>query len=190
MTPLCSNDHIVCNKLQRRVRMERKGLVTFGGNPLTLEGNPVSAGDKAPGFVVLNKELKEVTLSDFSGKVKIISVTPSLDTPVCDMQARKFNEEARSLSDSIVILNISMDLPFAIARFCAGAGIDRVETLSDHRDGSFGRAYGVLIKELRLLSRSIFVIDSSDVVRYVEITPEIAKEPVYAKAVEAAKKLL
>jgi thiol peroxidase len=169
--------------------MERKGLVTFGGNPLTLTGNGVKVGDKAPGFTVLDKELKEVRLSDFAGKVKIVSVTPSLDTPVCDLQARTFNKEAQSLSDAAVILNISMDLPFAIARFCTGAGINNLKTLSDHRDASFGNAYGVLIKELRLLTRSIFLIDKSDVVRYIEIVPEITNQPDYSKALEAAKKL-
>ena len=169
--------------------MERKGLVTFGGNPLTLTGNEVKVGDKAPGFTVLDKDLKEVKLSDFAGKVKIISVTPSLDTPVCDLQARTFNKEAQSLSDAAVILNISMDLPFAIARFCTGAGITSLRTLSDHRDASFGNAYGVLIKELRLLTRSIFLIDKSDVIRYIEVVPEITNQPDYTKALEAAKKL-
>jgi thioredoxin-dependent peroxiredoxin len=170
--------------------MERKGMVTFNGNPLTLVGNGVKAGDKAPGFTLLDKELKEVRLSDFAGKVKIISVTPSLDTPVCDLQARTFNKDAHSLSDRIVVINVSMDLPFAIARFCSAAGIDRLVTLSDHRDASFGNAYGVLIGELRLLSRSIFVIDASDVVRYVQIVPEITDQPDYAKAIEAAKPLI
>jgi thioredoxin-dependent peroxiredoxin len=169
--------------------MERKGLVTFGGNPLTLTGNEVKVGSKAPGFTVLDKEMKEVKLSDFGGKVKIVSVTPSLDTPVCDLQARTFNKEAQSLSDAAVILNVSMDLPFAIARFCTGAGINNLRTLSDHRDASFGNAYGVLIKELRLLTRAIFLIDKSDVVRYVEIVPEITNQPDYSKAMEAARKL-
>jgi thioredoxin-dependent peroxiredoxin len=169
--------------------MERKGVVTFAGNPLTLVGSEVKAGDKAPGFTVLDKELKEVTLADFAGKVTIISVTPSLDTPVCDLQARTFNKEAQSLSDNIMVLNVSMDLPFAIARFCTSAGIDKVKTLSDHRDASFGKAYGVLVTELRLLARSIFVIDASGTVRYVEIVPEMTKEPDYAKAIEAARRL-
>ena len=169
--------------------MERKGVVTFGGNPLTLIGDEAKEGTKAPDFTVIDKEMKEVKLSDFTGKVKIISVTPSLDTPVCDMQARRFNQEAQSLSGSLVVLNISMDLPFAIARFCAGAGINNVHTLSDHREASFGNAYGVLIKELRLLSRSVFVIDTSDIIRYIEIVPEITNEPDYNKALEAARKL-
>jgi thioredoxin-dependent peroxiredoxin len=169
--------------------MERKNMVTFRGNPLTLLGDEIKAGDRAPGFVVLDKELKEVRLTDLAGKVKIISVTPSLDTPVCDLQARTFNEEAQALPGDLVVLNISMDLPFAIARFCASAGIDKVMTLSDHRDASFGNAYGVLIKELRLLARSIFVVDKSDVVRYVQIVPEMTNPPDYDKALAAAKTL-
>lgn len=164
--------------------------VTFMGNPLTLTGKEVRVGDKAPDFVVLNQDLKEVTLKDFTGKIKLISVTPSLDTPVCDMQARKFNEAATKLSEDVVVLNISMDLPFAIARFCTTAGIDRVLALSDHREASFGLNYGVLIKELRLLARSVFVIDKNDVIQYVEIVPEITNEPDYEKALEAVKKMI
>jgi len=169
--------------------MERKGMVTFAGNPLTLIGNEVKVGDKAPSFTVLDKDLSEVMLSDFAGKVKIISVTPSLDTPACDLQARKFNEEAGSLGDTVVVINISMDLPFAIARFCTSAGIEKIRTLSDHRDASFGNAYGVLIKELRLLSRSIFVIDQLDIIRYIELVPEITNQPDYGKALAEARKL-
>jgi thioredoxin-dependent peroxiredoxin len=174
---------------KRRPAMERKGIVTFAGNPLTLLGNEVKVGDRAPAFTVLDKEMKEVTLADFAGKIKIISVTPSLDTPVCDLQARTFNQEAQSLSADVAVLNMSMDLPFAIARFCASAGIDKIGTFSDHRDASFGNAYGVLVKELRLLARSIFVIDKTDVVRYVQIVPEMTKQPDYAKALDAAKGL-
>ncbi|SEM71424.1 thiol peroxidase (atypical 2-Cys peroxiredoxin) [Syntrophus gentianae] len=154
-----------------------------------LVGSEVKVGDKAPAFSVLDKDLREVKLSDFAGKVKIISVTPSLDTPVCDLQARKFNAEANTLGDQVSILNISMDLPFAIARFCTNAGIEKIRTLSDHRDASFGNAYGVLIKELRLLSRAIFVIDQSDIVRYLEIVPEITNHPDYDQAIAEARKL-
>ncbi len=162
--------------------MERTGIVTIKGNPLTLLGPAIKAGDRAPAFVVLDADLKEAGLKDFSGRIKAISVTPSLDTPVCDLQARRFNEAAARLPQDVVILNISMDLPFAISRFCTAAGIDRVKAYSDHRDASFGNAYGVLIKELRLLARSIFVIDKGDVVRYVEIVPEVADHPAYDKA--------
>lgn len=170
--------------------MERTGVITFAGDPLTLVGNEVRVGDKAPQFTVVDKGLKQVSLSDFQGKVKLISVTPSLDTPVCDLQARTFNEEAAALPDAIVVLNISMDLPFAIARFCSNAGIEKIETLSDYKDASFGTAYGVLIKELRLLSRSIFVVDQKDVITYIEMVPEITKAPNYDKALSEARKLV
>jgi thiol peroxidase len=170
--------------------MERKGIVTFQGNPLTLIGNALKAGDRAPAFAVLDKDLTPVQLSDFSGKIKIISVTPSLDTPVCNLQATKFNNKARSLSADVALINISMDLPFAIARFCAAEGIDKLRTLSDHREASFGIAYGVLVEELRLLARSIFVIDKSDTIRYMEIVPEMTNEPNYDRALEEAAKLV
>lgn len=163
--------------------------VTFQGNPLTLIGPEPKAGDKAPDFKVLDRGLGEKTLADFGGKVKLISVTPSLDTPVCDIQARRFNEEAANLG-GVAVLNISMDLPFAIERFCTAAGIENVEALSDHREASFGNAYGVLIKELRLLARSVFVIDKDDTIRYVQIVPEITEHPDYDKALEEAKKLV
>jgi thiol peroxidase len=164
--------------------------VTFQGNPLTLLDKEVKVGDKAPDFVVLDSNLKEVRLKDFPGKIKLISVTPSLDTPVCDMQARRFNEAAAKLPDDVVIINISMDLPFAIARFCTSAGIDRVKVLSDHRDASFGNTYGVLIKELRLLARSVFIIDRDNIIKYIEIVPEITNHPDYEKALEVVKSLL
>ncbi len=170
--------------------MERKGIITFMGNPLTLVGTEVKAGDKAPPFTVLDKDLSPVSLADFGGKVKIISVTPSLDTPVCNLQATTFNMKAQSLSDDVALINISMDLPFAIARFCSSEGIDKLRTLSDHRSASFGLSYGVLVEELRLLARSIFVIDRSDTVRYVEIVPEMTNEVDYDKALEAAKSVV
>jgi thiol peroxidase len=169
--------------------MDRKGRVAMHGNPLTLTGNEMRVGDKAPDFTVLNGELKETGLKDFSGKVKVISVTPSLDTPVCDLQARMFNSEAAKLPADVAVLNISMDLPFAITRFCTSAGIDKVKALSDHRDASFGNGYGVLIRELRLLARSIFIIDKDDVIRYIEIVPELSNEPDYERALEELKKI-
>jgi thiol peroxidase len=169
--------------------MERLGIVTIHGNPLTLIGPDLRAGDKAPDFTVLDSDLKEVRLTDFAGKIKVISVTPSLDTPVCDIQARRFNQEAANFSDDVAVLNISMDLPFAIARFCSAAGIDRVKTLSDHRDASFGSAYGVLIKELRLLARSIFIIDKDNVIRLKEIVSEVSNHPDYEGAVNLVKKM-
>ena len=169
--------------------MERKGIITFKGNPLTLTGNEMRVGDRAPDFIVLDGELKEIGLKDFAGKVKVISVTPSLDTPVCDLQARMFNTEAAKLPADVTVLNISMDLPFAISRFCTSAGIDKVKALSDHRDASFGNGYGVLIKELRLLARAVFILDKDNVVRYSQIVPEVTNEPDYEKALEALKKI-
>ena len=168
---------------------ERRGIIVMRRNPLTLIGADIKVGVKAPDFTVLNGELLDVKLSDFSGKTKVISVTPSLDTPVCDLQARRFNHEAASLPQDVVVLNISMDLPFAISRFCTVAEIDRVKALSDHRDASFGTAYGVLIKELRLLARSIFIIDKNNVVRYKEIVPEQSNHPDYDKALEALREI-
>ena len=170
--------------------MERKGVVTVNGNPVTLIGSEAKVGDKAPDFTVLDGDLKEVRLRDFGGKIKVISVSASLDTPVCDMQARRFNQEAARLPEDVVILNITMDLPFAISRFCTTSGIDKVQAFSDHRDASFGNAYGVLIKELRLLARSIFIVDKNDMIRYMEIVPELTNHPDYDKALDALKKLL
>ncbi|MBI5599917.1 MAG: thiol peroxidase [Deltaproteobacteria bacterium] len=167
--------------------MERKGVVTFKGKGLTLSGGEIKTGSRAPGFTSLDRDNNEKGLKDFEGRVIIISVTPSLDTPVCDMQARRFNEEAARLPADVAVINMSMDLPFAISRFCASAGIERVITLSDHRDASFGTAYGVLIKELRLLARAVFVIDAAGIVRYAEIVPELTNPPDYVKALGEAR---
>lgn len=169
--------------------MERKGIVTIKGNPLTLIGHELKTGSKAPDFTVVDGTLKNISLKDFAGKIKVVSVTPSLDTPVCDMQARRFNQEAANLPDNVVVLNISMDLPFAISRFCATAGIDKVKTFSDHREASFGAAYGVLTKELRLLARSIFIIDKDNIIKYAEIVPELTNHPDYEKALGIVKKM-
>lgn len=170
--------------------MERANGITVKGNGVTLIGPELKAGDSAPDFTVVDKGLQEKRLSDFAGKVKIISVTPSLDTPVCDAQARRFNEEAAKLGDNVAVINVSMDLPFAIGRFCTTAGIDKVETLSDHRDASFGSAYGVLIKELRLHARAIFVVDAADKITYVEVVPEMIDNPDFDAALGAAKAAL
>jgi thioredoxin-dependent peroxiredoxin len=161
--------------------------VTYLGNPLTAVGSELKVADKAPGFSVLSNDLKPVTLADSAGKVRLLSVVPSLDTPVCDMQTRRFNQEASSLGDNVVILTVSMDLPFAQKRWCGAAGVDRLQTLSDHRDASFGLAYGTLIKELRLLSRAIFVIDANDTIRYIEYVKEISSHPNYDAALGATK---
>ncbi|MGA8281006.1 MAG: thiol peroxidase, partial [Desulfobacterales bacterium] len=158
---------------------ERTGLITMRGNPLTLIGQEIKPGNPAPDFESLNNELKPVRLSSFRGKVVVISAVPSLDTPVCDMETRRFNSEAAKLSDDIVILTISMDLPFTQKRWCGAAGVDKVVTLSDHREAEFGNAYGVLIKELRLLARAVFVVDAEGVVRYVQLVKEVADEPDY-----------
>lgn len=160
--------------------------VTFKGKPVTLVGNEVKVGDQAPDFKVLANDLSEVTLADSKGKVRLISVVPSIDTGVCDAQTRRFNEEAAKL-DNVQILTISVDLPFAQKRWCGANGIDNVQMLSDHRDVSFGEAYGVLIKELRLLARAIFVVDSNDQVTYVEYVSEVTDHPNYDAAIEAAK---
>lgn len=161
--------------------------ITFGGNEVTLIGNEVNVGDKAPEFKVVANDLSEVSSSNFDNKVRLISVVPSIDTGVCDAQTRRFNEEAANLPN-VQVITISVDLPFAQGRWCAAAGIENLQVLSDHRDLSFGDAFGVHIKELRLLSRSIFVIDSSNTVTYKEVVPEVTNHPNYEKAIEAAKK--
>ncbi len=167
---------------------ERTGIVTFLGSPLTLIGGEIKVGDKAPGFTLLDNGLAPVKLSDYAGRKLIISSVPSLDTPVCDIETRRFNAEAANLPD-VAILTVSMDLPFAQKRWCGAAGIDSVATLSDHREASFGVAYGVLIKELRLLARCIFVIDSGGIVRYIQLVNEVTHEPDYGAVLEAASKL-
>lgn len=160
--------------------------ITFKGNPVTLLGNEVKVGEKAPEFKVLANDLSEVTLADSKGQVRLISVVPSIDTGVCDAQTRRFNEEASKL-DNVKILTVSVDLPFAQKRWCAAAGIENVQTVSDHRDLSFGEAYGVAIQELRLLARAVFVVDSNDTVTYAEYVSEATDHPNYEAAVEAAK---
>ncbi len=169
---------------------ERTGIITFKGNPMTLLGPGLKAGDRAPDFRVVDTALAPASLADFRGKVKVISAVPSLDTPVCDTETRRFNQEAASLPGNTVLLTISLDLPFAQKRWCGAAGIDRVKTLSDYQERSFALAYGVLIKELQLLSRSVFVVDGDDVIRYIQHVPEVTNEPDYAAVLGAAKSLL
>ncbi len=166
---------------------ERSGAVTMRGNPLTLVGSQVKVGDKAPEFQVVDNSLAPVNLSAFRGKVVVLSSVPSLDTPVCDLETRRFNDEAGKLGDAVSVLTVSMDLPFAQKRWCGAAGASHVTTLSDHRDASFGSAYGVLIKELRLLARAVFVVDREGVVRHVELVKEIANEPDYEAALKAVE---
>lgn len=169
---------------------ERPGAVTFMGNPLTLLGPVVKAGDKASDFRVVDNELKPRALADFAGKTKIICSVPSLDTPVCDTETRRFNLEAADLQNDVIVLALSMDLPFAQKRWCGTAGVDKVITLSDYQDRSFAQAYGVLIKELKLMARCIFVVDAYDTVRYVQLVKEIADEPDYAAVLDAVKSIL
>ncbi|GAB4293174.1 MAG: thiol peroxidase [Desulfuromonadia bacterium] len=169
--------------------MRRKGIVTFKGNPVTLVGNEVAVGMKAPDFRVVDGTLSPVTLGTFAGKKKIFVAVPSLDTPVCDMEARRFNKEASSLGDDVVVVTVSLDLPFAQKRWCGSAGVDRLVVLSDYQDRSFADGYGILIDELKLLARSVFVVDADDTVRYVEIVPEVTSEPDYGRVIEAVKSL-
>ena len=169
---------------------ERKGLVTMKGNPLTLAGNEVKAGDAAPDFVAVANDLSDVKFSSFRGKIVVLSSVPSLDTGVCDRETRRFNEEAAKLGDDVRVLTISMDLPFAQKRWCAAAGVERVTTLSDYREASFGRSYGVLIKELRLLARAVFIVDKDGIVKYVQLVPEVSKEPNYDEILTALKALI
>ena len=166
---------------------DKQVVVTMKGSPLTLVGSEVKVSDPAPDFEVVANDLSAVKFSSFRGKVCIIASVPSLDTSVCDTMTRRFNKEAGKLGDDVVILTISMDLPFAQSRWCGAAGVDNVQTFSDHRDAGFGAAYGVLIKELRLLARAIFVVDKEGVVRYKEIVDELTNEPDYGAALKAAE---
>jgi thiol peroxidase len=168
---------------------ERVGVITMKGNPLTLVGDEVKVGQKAPDFVALDNNLGPVKLSSFRGKITVLVSVPSLDTPVCDVESKRFNEEAGRLGSDVAILVVSMDLPFAQKRWCGAAGILRIQTLSDHRDASFGTTYGVLIKELRLLARAIFVVDREGIIRYVQLIKEVTQEPNYQAVLDALKKL-
>ncbi|MGD8846460.1 MAG: thiol peroxidase [Desulfobacteraceae bacterium] len=168
---------------------ERAQAITLQGNPLTLVGQEVAIGNPAPDATLLNNELKPVALSDYKGKVAVISSVPSLDTPTCDMQTRRFNSEAANIGDDVVILTVSMDLPFAQSRWCGAAGVEQVITLSDHREAAFGEAYGLLIKELRLLGRAVLVLDRQGVVRYSQLVKEVSEEPDYEAALAAVKEL-
>jgi thiol peroxidase len=167
---------------------ERKAAVTMRGNPMTLVGPELKPGQKAPGFTSVGKGMAPVGLDQFKGKVKIIATIPSIDTPVCDAETRRFNEEAAKLPGDVQILTISMDLPFAQARWCGAAGVDKVTTLSDWRGAEFGQKYGALIKELHLLTRAVFVLDRDDKVVHVEYVKEIANHPDYEAALAAARK--
>lgn len=169
---------------------ERSNEVTFKGKPLTLLGSTPGIGEEAPDATLLANDLSEAAISDSLGKVCILSVVPSLDTPVCDAQTRRFNTEAGSFGDDVVILTISMDLPFAQARWCGSAGIEAVRTLSDHREAAFGAAYGVLVEELRFLARAVFVLDREGIIRHVEIVDEMTRPPDYDAALAVMRQLL
>ena len=166
--------------------------VTLKGNPVTLAGNDVVIGQSAPDCTLVANDLSEFKLSSLKGKKVIIATVPSLDTGVCDAETKRFNKEAVTLGNDVVVLTITMDLPFAQKRWCGAAGVDRVKTLSDHREGAFGKAYGVLISSgplTRVLTRAIFVVDAQGVLRYKQIVPEITTEPKYDEVLAALKKL-
>lgn len=166
---------------------ERKGAVTFKNNPITLVGPELKKGDKAPDFKLLANDLSEVTLANTKGQTRIIGIVPSLDTPVCDLQTKRFNEEAGKFPQGVKVLTVSMDLPFAQKRWCGAAGAAHVQTLSDHRDANFGKAYGVLIKELRLLTRAIFIVGADDKIQYAEYVKEVTQHPNYDAALNSLK---
>ena len=175
-----------CCRTRYNIEMERPGATTLRGNPLTVLGPELKAGDKAPDFSAIDDSLKAVNLGSTGNGVRIFSIVPSLDTPVCDMQTKRFNDEAGKLPD-LTMYTVSMDLPFAQKRWCGAMGVDRVKMISDHRDGSFGQAYGTLIKDLRIMSRAIFVVDKDNVIRHVEYVKEVGDHPNYDAALAAAK---
>ncbi|UCD88923.1 MAG: thiol peroxidase [Desulfobacterales bacterium] len=168
---------------------EHEGIITMKGNPLTLVGSKLNVGEPAPDFEVLDNDLSAVTLSSFKDKTCVITTVPSLDTPVCNMETRRFNEEAGKLGADAVILAISMDLPFAQKRWCGAAGVDKVVTLSDHYGAYFGTAYGVLIKELRLLARAVFIVDKNGTLQYIQIVGELTHEPDYIEVLASLSQL-
>lgn len=168
---------------------ERSGLVTLKGNPVTLLGPAIKPGDDAPDVELLTNDLEPFKLSSLKGKVAVLITVPSLDTQVCDIETKRFNDEAQKLGDGVAVVVISVDLPFAQKRWCGAAGVSAVQTLSDHRDTAFGLAYGVLIQGVRLLARAIFVVDKDGDVRYVQIVPEVAQEPDYAAVLDAVRGL-
>ncbi len=169
--------------------LERPGLITMKGKPLTLLGPEVKPGAPAPDFTVVANDLSDFRFSSLQGQVCVLSSVPSLDTPVCDIETRRFNDEAAGLGAAVKLLTISMDLPFAQKRWCGAAGVENLKTFSDHREAAFGLAYGVLIKELRLLARAVFVVDQGGKVQHVQIVPELANEPDYEAVLQAVRRL-
>ena len=168
---------------------ERTGVVTMKGNPVVLLGPSLKVGDMAPEFAAVDRQWQKVSLSRFRGKVVLISAVPSVDTGVCSLQTKRFNDAAATLPPDAVVLTISQDLPFALSRFCGAEGIERLQVLSDHVDAEFGMAYGVLIKGMRLLARAIFVVDKGGRIAYIELVPEISQHPNYDAALEAVRRL-
>ena len=164
--------------------------IKFKGNPLNLEGRTLDIGTKAPDFKVMSQDMKDIRLSDFQGKVKIITSFPSLDTPVCNLQVREFNKRATGFSSDIVVLGISKDLPFAQKRFCEMNGINNVTVLSDYKYSSFGKNYGLLIKELNLLARAVIILDKNDIVRYIQIVKELTNQPDYEDVFKHLKEIV
>ena len=175
--------------VQAQEKMEREGAVTMRGEPVTLIGPEIKAGQPAPDFTVQANDLSDVSLAGLKGRVKLIASVPSVDTRVCDLEIRRFNEEAANLSENMSVLIVSMDLPFAQRRFCAAEGIENVQTLSDHRTAEFGERYGVLMKDSRLLARAVFVIDENDVVRHVEYVKDTGQHPDYDAALGALREI-
>lgn len=168
---------------------ELSDKVTMKGNPVTLEGNAVQIGSDAPDCTLTANDLSDFKLSSLKGKTVILSVVPSLDTPVCDVQTKRFNQEAASLGDQVVVLTISMDLPFAQKRWCANTGAENIKTLSDHKEAAFGKAYGLVVKGVRLLARAVMIVDGEGTLRYKQIVPEITTEPDYEDVLKALKNL-
>jgi thiol peroxidase len=170
--------------------MERKSIITFKGNPLILVGTELKVGDRMPDCELVGKDLQPVKLSSFLGKVCVISCMPSLDTSVCDIMTRRFSEEVISLGNDVILLAITMDLPFAQDRWCIAADVENVHMLSDHRSCAFGESFGVLIKDLRLLARAVFIVDREGIIRYKQIVPELTEEPDYDAVLQGAKQLV
>ena len=170
--------------------LERPGIITMKGKPLTLLGPEMKVGDPAPDFSAVANDLSDFRFASLHRQVCVICSVPSLDTPVCDIETRRFNDEVAGLGSAVQLLTISMDLPFAQKRWCGAAGVENVKTYSDHREAAFGLAYGVLIKELRLLARAVFVVDKGGQVRYVQIVPELGREPDYEAVLQAVRQLV
>lgn len=177
------------NDSKETMMQERTGIVKFKGEPMTLLGPELKVGDDAPDVTLINNSLEAVELGSYKGKVVILAVVPSLDTGVCSMQTKRFNQEAADLGDDVEVVTVSMDLPFAQARWCGAEGVQRVTTLSDYKTHDFGKAYGLRIKELGLLTRAVLVVDPAGDIQYIEIVEEITDEPDYAAALAAAKAL-